>query len=255
MRCIATQRIAKSKMRSARTSKPIAVYLRVSSEEQAQSGLGLDDQRTRCAAYVEALGLASDVRVFVDAGVSGKTLDRPALSEVLTLLRRRAVAGVVVLKLDRLTRSLRDLLALVAEMERHGAALHSVCERVDTGSAVGRMLLGVLGSVAEWERETIAERTRAAVRAKRRRGDAHGFAPLGARVVDGKLAPVAEEVEALAIIRDRHAADMSYRAITVELRDRGLPTARGGKWAPGTVHLVIARLERDGFAAGVDAAA
>jgi DNA invertase Pin-like site-specific DNA recombinase len=242
-------------MRTAPKAKPIAIYLRVSSEEQASSGLGLDDQQTRCAAYVEALGLGSDVRVFVDAGVSGKTLERPAMAEVLALLRRRALAGVVVLKLDRLTRSLRDLLALVAEIERHGAALHSVTERVDTGSAVGRMLLGVLGSVAEWERETIAERTRAAVRAKRRGGGAHGFAPLGARVEDGKLVPVAEEAEAIAIIRDRHAAGASYRGIAAELRARGLPTARGGKWAPGTVHRVISRLERDGFAAGLDVAA
>jgi len=241
-------------MRARSKSKPIAIYLRVSSEEQAQSGLGLEDQRTRCAVYVEALGLGTEVQVFMDAGVSGKPIERPALSELRRLLRRRALAGIVVLKLDRLTRSLRDLLAFVAEVERYGAALHSVTERVDTGSAVGPMLLGVLGSVAEWERETIAERTRAAVRAKRRRSGAHGFAPLGARVVDGKLSPVAEEVEAITLIRKRHAAGASYRAIAKDLRERCLPTARGGQWAPGTVHRVITRLDRDGFAAGVDVA-
>ena len=239
----------------AKAARILSIYLRVSSDEQAQSGLGLDDQRTRCGAYVEALGLEGEVRFFVDAGVSGKNLERPALAELRAALRRREVTGVVVLKLDRLTRSLRDLLGIVAELERYGAALHSVTERVDTGSAVGRMLLGVLGAVAEWERETIAERTRSAVRAKRRRGGAHGFAPLGARVVEGQLEPVPEEVEALELIQARRAEGASYRAIAAELRQRGLPTARGGKWAAGTVHRVITRLERDGFAAGVEVVA
>jgi site-specific DNA recombinase len=238
----------------ATSKKTLATYLRVSSEEQAQSGLGLDDQRGRCTAYIEALSLPGEPRLFVDAGASGKSLDRPALTDLRAALRRREVAAVVVLKLDRLTRSLRDLLGLVEELERYGAALHSVGERIDTGSAVGRMLLGILGAVAEWEREAIAERTRSAVRAKRRRGGAHGFAPLGACVVDGQLQPVAAQVDALALIRARHAEGASFRTIAAELRERGVPTARGGTWAAGTVHRVVARLARDGFAAGVEVA-
>lgn len=113
--------------------------------------------------------------MFVDAGVFARPSSVGRSGRIL--------AGGVVLTPDGLTPSLRDLLACiaeilasVAEIEPRGAALHGVMERVDTGSAIGRTLLGVLGSVAEWEHETIAQRTRAAARVKPRRGDAHAFA-------------------------------------------------------------------------------
>ena len=225
----------------------VAIYTRVSTEEQAASGLGLADQSARCRAYVDALGIAPEgatVKIYTDAGVSAATLERPALAELLGAIRRREVAAVVVLKLDRLTRRLRDLLDMVESFTAAGVALHSVAERIDLGSAMGRMMVSMLGVFAEWEREQIAERTRAAVRAKRHRGEAHGFAPMGYSVVAGRLAEVAEEVAAIDLMRRRRAEGASLRVIAEELAGAQIPTKRGGAWRACTVDAVLKRVER-----------
>lgn len=230
-----------------RKRKIVAVYVRVSTAEQAQSGLGLESQRARCLAYVEALGLADgcEVRVFEDAGVSAASVARPALQELLALVRRREVSAVVVLKLDRLTRNIRDLLELVDTMQRSGAALASVSERIDASTATGRLMLQLLGVFAEFEREQIRERTRAAVAQKRARGEAHGFVPLGAREVAGRLQAVSDEIEAIDFMVRRRAEGASLRAIAAELQAAGYQTKRGGKWRACTVDVVLRRVERD----------
>lgn len=230
-----------------RKRKIVAVYVRVSTAEQAQSGLGLESQRARCLAYVEALGLADgcEVRVFEDAGVSAASVARPALQELLALVRRREVSAVVVLKLDRLTRNIRDLLELVDTMQRSGASLASVSERIDASTATGRLMLQLLGVFAEFEREQIRERTRAAVAQKRARGEAHGFVPFGAREVAGRLQAVSDEIEAIDLMVRRRAEGASLRAIAAELQAEGFKTKRGGQWRACTVDVVLRRVERD----------
>ncbi len=230
-------------MARAKRQRVVAVYVRVSTEEQAESGLGLADQQQRAEALVMALGLSDGmpVEMFSDAGYSGSSTRRPALEALRARVRRREVAVVAVLKLDRLTRSLRDLLELVEELDRAGASLVSVCERVDTGSPAGRLMLSVLGAVAEWEREAIAERTRAACRVKRAQGKAHGWAPLGARAVDGRLERDEAEAEAVALIRRRAAEGASLRTIAAELAEGGHHTKRGGRWHASTVRAVLER--------------
>ena len=226
-------------------SRHVARYTRCSTEEQAASGLGLADQDTRTAAYVAALGLAEGgaVELYTDAGESAGTLSRPALDALRAQVRRREVSAIVVLKLDRLTRSLRDLLALVDECARYGVALHSVTERIDTASAAGRMMLSMLGAVAEWEREQIRDRTRDAVATKRANGLAHGFPRLGERIVSGRLEAVAAEVATVDRIMRRRAEGASLRAIAGELDQDGVHTKRGGAWRACTVAKVIARAE------------
>lgn len=225
----------------------IAVYIRVSTTEQATSGLGLADQTSRCRAYIEALGLGSDVRVFVDAGESAGSLNRPALQELLELVRVRKVAAVVVTKVDRLSRSLRDLLELVRSFESKGVALHAVTERIDTASAAGRMMLQMLGAMGEFEREMIRERTKAAVATKRAQGLAHGFDPLGSTNVAGRLQAVAAEVETIDLMVRRRGEGASLRQIASELTSKGYQTKRGGAWRACTVDVVLRRVSK-GFA-------
>ena len=90
--------------------------------------------------------------VITDAGVSAKNIDRPGLAQVLDLVDRRQVTLVIVAKLDRLTRSVRDLGDLLDRFQRRGVALVSVAESLDTGSAAGRLVLNVMASVSQWER-------------------------------------------------------------------------------------------------------
>jgi site-specific DNA recombinase len=100
----------------------------------------------------------------VDAGVSAKSLNRLGLGGVLAEVRRKRVDVLLVLKLDRLTRSVADLAPLVKSLERGGCQLVSLGESLDTTTAAGRLMLNLLVSVSQWEREAIAERTSTAVR-------------------------------------------------------------------------------------------
>jgi site-specific DNA recombinase len=141
----------------------VVAYLRVSTDKQADHGISLDAQRAKLTAYAELYDLDL-VTVEVDAGASAKTLDRPALQRALTTLKAGRADALLVVKLDRLTRSVRDLADLVDDYFRDGKyALLSVSEQVDTRSAAGRMVLNILTAIGEWEREAIGERTSAAM--------------------------------------------------------------------------------------------
>lgn len=227
------------------TRKPtlVAVYRRVSTAEQAQSGLGLSDPLERCRAYVRAMGMDDDseVRVFTDAGVSAKSLERPALGKLMELVEKGRVKSVVVLKTDRIARRTIDLLRLVELFDRRGVSFASVREQLDTSSSTGRLVLTILGAVAQAEREAIAERTKAAIAAKLRQGYAHGWCPLGWVNRDGRLIPDAEEQETISIIVELRELGLSLRAIAAELQDRGRTTKRGGRWGAQNIANVWSR--------------
>jgi hypothetical protein len=133
-------------------------YLRVSTDKQADRGVSLDAQRAKATAYAELYDLEL-VEVIVDAGESAKSLDRPGLKRALGMLKAGEAEALLVVKLDRLTRSVVDLGTLLERYFAPGkAALLSVGEQIDTRSAAGRLVLNVLASVSQWEREAIGER-------------------------------------------------------------------------------------------------
>jgi Resolvase, N terminal domain len=128
-------------------------YLRVSTDKQADRGVSLDAQRAKATAYAQLYDLDL-CEVIVDAGESAKSLDRSGLQRALGMLKRGEAAALLVVKLDRLTRSVVDLGRLVEQYFAPGkAALLSVSEQIDTRSAAGRLVLNVLA----WEREAIGE--------------------------------------------------------------------------------------------------
>ena len=135
-------------------------YLRVSTERQADRGVSLDAQRAKVNAYAELYDLEL-AEVIVDAGEGAKSLKRPGLQRALGMLERREAEALLIVKLDRLTRSVVDLGSLVERYFAPGkAALLSVGEQIDTRSAAGRLVLNVLASVSQWEREAIGKPTR-----------------------------------------------------------------------------------------------
>jgi len=229
-------------MSSTSATKTVAIYIRVSTDEQAASGLGLEAQEARCRAYVTATGLEGVVRVYVDAGISGSTTDRPALTELRAAVARKEVSAVVVAKIDRLTRRLADLLELTEAFASKGVAFLSASEQVNTSTAAGRMMLSLLGTFAEFERDMIIERTKSAVAAKRARGVGHGFERLGERHVEGgRIEAVEGEAEAVAMMIRRRAEGASLRVIAAELTAAGYQTKRGGAWRACTVDVVLRR--------------
>lgn len=186
-------------------------YIRVSTEEQAQSGLGLEAQRTRVTAYATAMGIEL-LDVVEDAGISAKTMDRPGLQAVLARIASGEAEGLIVLKLDRLSRSVRDTLDLVQSSRDDGWRLISVNELLDTGTATGRAVVTILAALSEMEREQIGERTSAALQALKARGVKLGRPAL-------EVDPFAAE-----LARGLHADGMSASAIARELNAQGLRT-------------------------------
>jgi DNA invertase Pin-like site-specific DNA recombinase len=151
-------------------------YVRVSTEEQATGGFSLEAQEAKVRGYCELYELDL-IGFHSDPGASGKTLDLPGLAAALAELRRRKGGpdGIVLAKLDRLTRSLADWAALINEFFRdERRRLFSVGEQIDTRTATGRMVLNLIMTIAEWEREIIGERTSDALQAKIRRGERCG---------------------------------------------------------------------------------
>jgi DNA invertase Pin-like site-specific DNA recombinase len=204
-------------------------YARVSTEEQAREGVSLEAQEAKLRAYAELYELDL-VEVVVDAGYSAKTLVRPGLQTVLTGLEAGRAGGLLVAKLDRLTRSVRDFSTLLETYFKSRFTLLSVADQVDTRSASGRLMLNLLTSMAEWERETIGERTAAALAHKKAQG-----AKLGA--------PSLEHPQTLARMLELKASGMTYRAVCQALTSEGFPTLKGGAWRPGTVKRILDRLE------------
>jgi DNA invertase Pin-like site-specific DNA recombinase len=201
----------------------------VSTEKQADHGVSLDVQREKVEAYARTYDLDL-VAVVEDAGHSAKTLDRPGMARVLGILRSGEAEAMLVFKLDRLTRSVRDLDRLVHEFfVSDRCALLSVSDQIDTRSANGRMVLGILTQIAQWEREQIGERVSVAMRRLKSEGRfLGGPAPYGFRNADGGgLVDEPSEQRVIALVRDLRSAGTSLRQIVRELSDRGLASRRG----------------------------
>lgn len=213
-------------------------YVRVSVEDADGKGVSLDAQEARIAAYAVALGLEVS-EVIRDAGASAKTLDRPGMARVLQGVREGRIGRVIALKLDRLTRSTRDLASLLDLFAKHDAALVSVSEHLDTQTAAGRMVVSMLGVVAQWEREAIGERTSFALAHKRQARTVYGSTPFGYERVDGSLLPVAVEQDALAeaVRMDRDGS--SFREIGAMLTARGVTPKRGRAWYASSVRAML----------------
>jgi site-specific DNA recombinase len=210
--------------------KPMVGYIRVSSEKQAESGLSLEaqDAKIRAMAALKGVALAD---VVVDAAESAKDLNRPGVQRVLKMVRSGAVSGIIIAKLDRLTRNVRNLADILDLCDKKNTALVSVSETLDTGTAVGRMVINIMVSVAQWEREAIGERTSDALQAKRARGERAGNIPYGFTAdTDGMLQPNPEEQRVIAEIKQLRADGRALREIADALNADGFKTRRGTEW-------------------------
>ena len=234
-----------AKQRSTTERHTAIGYCRCSTDEQTREGVTLAAQRARIRAYCEAKELDL-VDVLTDDGISGKTLERPALRDLLQRCERGEVSHVVVVKLDRLTRRTRDLLTLVDDLflARH-IELHSVSESLDTSTPHGRFVLTLFGGLAQMERELVGERTRGALEYKRQHYQPTSHAPLGFRANGSRerMIPVPGELGVVRMILTAWKRGQSYRAIAARLTAEGVKTKRGGRWHHYTIAKVVSRRE------------
>lgn len=219
----------------------IAIYARVSTEEQAQHGASLAAQIEACRSRISSEELGS-VREFVDAGVSGSTLDRPALQELREAMANGLIRRVIVLDPDRLSRKLAHQLLLTEECERLGVSLEFVnFQWADTPE--GRLFYALRGAISEFEREKIRERARRGWMTKARQGKPVAGLQRYGYAYDKATKTFAEDPATAAVVREifRLAADehLSTGRIAKELAARGVPAPRGTVWWRDTVSKIL----------------
>jgi len=231
-------------------AKKIAVgYVRVSTEIQAEEGVSLGQQRNKIRAYCDALDLEL-IHVFADEGISAKSMDRPGLLEAIACLNTGRAGVLIITKLDRLTRSIKDLSHLMeTTFSKH--ELISIGDNIDTRTATGRLILNILGSVAQWEREKTVELVTETIHTiAREEGGWHwGTAAYGYRFqgrdAKGRLLTVPLEEEQITIRLIRRLAveeKMSLSQICRGIEAAGIPNRAGRvKWQIHAVHVICRR--------------
>ena len=203
-----------------------AVYTRKSSEEGLEQEFNsLDAQREACEAYIASQKPEGWVLVpdrYDDGGISGATLERPALKRLLADIEAHRVDVVVVYKIDRLSRALMDFSKLVEVFDRNNVTFVSVTQSFNTTTSMGRLTLNILLSFAQFEREVIGERIRDKFAASRKKGMwMGGFVPLGYDVKDRKLVVNEAEAETVRRIFERFTKTGSVTELVRALRDEG----------------------------------
>lgn len=221
-----------------------AIYTRKSSEEGLEQEFNsLDAQREACEAYIASQRSEGWVLVrdqYDDGGISGGTLDRPALKQLLDDIEDGLVDVVVVYKIDRLSRSLMDFSKLVEVFDRNGVTFVSVTQSFNTTTSMGRLTLNILLSFAQFEREVTAERIRDKFAASRKKGMwMGGIVPLGYRVESRKL--VIEETEAATVrmIFERFVSIGSATVLAKALAAENVRTRRGKLVDKGVLYKLL----------------
>jgi len=216
------------------------IYTRVSTEKQDMDGYSLDEQERLCKATIESREMEY-CGTFSDPGISGKTMERPGLQKMIAAIEQGDVEAVVILKLDRLSRSQKDTLTIIEDIIiANGVALVSVKEALDTSTPWGRAMIGILASFNQLDRENIVQRTTMGRNAKAAQGGyAGGRPPYGYDAVDGNLAVKEKEAAVVRRIFEMHESGMALRKIADELAKEGIKNASGSNITFPTVNVII----------------
>lgn len=236
------QRVARLE-KATDVGKKVLGYIRVSTEEQASKGHGLDAQERAIRSFAESQDFEL-IGVERDGGVSGakKPSERDGFRRVLQFAEARLYSTLLVWKFDRLARNLFYSVTTVNDLkEKYGVVLRSVTEPIDTSSPMGEMIFTLLAGFAAEERRVITRRTLAGKREKASRGGfSGGAAPLGyTRDREGGLAVVDGESRTVFRIFEMRKGGLSLMAIARKLNSEGIPTKRGGSWHPATARYIL----------------
>jgi len=220
------------------------IYVRVSTEEQAKEGYSIRAQEEKLRAYA-TLKDWNIYTVYADEGISGKDIDgRPAIKQMIADVTSGKINNVLVYKIDRLTRSTKNLIELVELFNNHRCAFNSLQESIDTSSATGRMFLKIVGIFAEFERENLAERVRLGVERKAKEGYVicNYMPSLGYNRENGEKVQQIDESEAATVKRIFEMYlhnDYNYTQIADTLTAEKAPTKKGGQWLATTIKQIL----------------
>jgi DNA invertase Pin-like site-specific DNA recombinase len=218
-------------------------YVRVSTVDQVESGVSLDNQKKTIEAFCTMKGYDL-IKVVEDPAVSTKKMfrERDGGKEVLRVIQQRDIQHVVVMKLDRAFRSTTDCLETAKIIEENNVGLHLLDINVDTTTPIGKFFLTITAAFAELERGRICERVREGMQYKIDQGESTGTAPIGKRKVEGQsmLADNESEIKAILLIKSLKEKGLSLSQIANVMNSSGIP-ARGKQWYKTTISRVLQR--------------
>ena len=216
----------------------VAIYTRVSTEDQAKEGFSLGAQRERLEAYCKARGWPV-ARTYVDDGHSGRDVRRPAYQRMME--ERDAWDTLLVIKMDRIHRNSRNFMEMMERLQEWEKNFVSATESFDTSTAMGRFVMDIIQRIAQLESEQIGERVYMGMSQKARTGPGIlGFAvPMGFSVSDGHLVMNPEEARVVRDIFDRCLAGETTEEIAGGLNARGVRSKRGGRWSHARVLYIL----------------
>lgn len=219
-----------------------ALYIRVSTEKQADEGFSLDAQKTRLTAYCEAQDwFVCANHIYVDAGISGKsTVGRDSFNAMMQAAKDGSVKRVVAIKLDRIARNTKDFLAIVDTLQGYGCDLVLMKESFDTSTPQGKFALTMFAAIAELEASTITERVMTGKSEKAEQGGYNGAqCPLGYTYADGKFEIDTNQAATVRDIFGSFVNGQSMASIAAALNAGNVKTAKGGQWYTSTVKYVL----------------
>jgi len=233
--------------------KKYVIYQRVSTEEQKQKGYSLKAMRDKCAHYIRAQEDAVLVKTYEDAGFSGslKPTKRPGMKQLLDEMKsnKNIFDAILVWKLDRLSRSLRDTLNLEFAFSKYNKSLESVTERLDTSTASGRVFFNTIASFAEFESAQTRERTYNAMSSKVGQKHLGGVAPIGYRLRNGRYVVISKEASVVEEIFKVFTRRQSFNATAKEMNQRNILTRSGKLWSHTRIKEVLINPVYNGYTA------
>ena len=224
----------------------VAIYIRVSTEEQAEEGYSLEAQQERLVAYCEAQGW--DVAaVYADRGHTGRKISsRDAYRRMMD--EKDTWDMILVMKMDRIHRNSKNFIEMMDNLERWGKKFTSMQEELDTSSAIGRFVVDMIQRIAQLESEQIGERTYMGMAQKAETGGLLGFnPPFGYSIAENDLAIVEAEAAVVREIFERYCGGESMEAIANGLNERGITTARKNRWTIHSIRHIIHNPAYAGF--------
>lgn len=220
--------------------KKAAVYTRVSTNEQANEGYSIEEQERMCKAAIVSKGWEY-IGTFTDPGISGRTMNRPGLQDMIAKIKDKEIDAVVIYKLDRLSRKQRDTMTIIEDVFlKNDIILVSLNETLDTSTPWGRAMIGILSSFNQMESENIQMRTEMGRKAKASQGGyAGGKPPIGYRVENGNLVVVPEEAEIVRLVFQLRKDGGTLMGIADELNKRGYRTKKGLEFKHSAVQTIL----------------
>ncbi|MFD1204004.1 recombinase family protein [Sporosarcina contaminans] len=213
----------------------VGIYIRVSTEEQANEGYSISAQREKLKAFCVAQGW-DEYKFYVDEGISGRNTKRPQFKKLMKDIKDGHIKTLLVYRLDRLTRSVRDLHNILDKLEEHQCVFRSATEIYDTSTAMGRMFITIVAAIAEWESANLGERVSMGQLEKARQGEWMAQAPYGFyKDENDRLQIDKEKIKAVKLMIKKIREGMSFRQLSIYMDSTPFKPKRAYKWHIATL--------------------